>query len=321
MSDEGEMVAGDGWISDDSSFYGDEDEQERLKELSEQFDCTHYWLTYGQRLNTIVTMYRLALEQRRPSIELHNPYEGQKDAWQLGESIADFTNRLPPVTSQVGQVGPWIWVSNPYREGQGKSGDILAFKERGDQLLEAYRMKRRWIEAENPWKAKGTVTRKLAAEREVLKQQITELATSTGVTHGKWMFFPTLEDLPRIWRLIAEGVVENRLGTSAKVATDDGTPSAASRLICVYTRDFSDTDDVLRMLKELVDMGLVNKDSPRGIYYKCDAYTWLEINSDNEYGIRASIYSSKEMLASTKKSELKPAAQKQQSTLVGFLRQ
>jgi len=45
----------------------------------------------------------------------------------------------------------------------------------------------------------------------------------------------------------------------------------------------------------LVDMDLVSEDG-RGIYYKCDAYTLLEINSGNEYGLAASLYSSKEML-------------------------
>ena len=32
------------------------------------------------------------------------------------------------------------------------------------------------------------------------------------------------------------------------------------------------------------------------IYYKCDAYTYLGINSGNDYKLRASLYSSEEIL-------------------------
>jgi hypothetical protein len=70
------------------------------------------------------------------------------------------------------------------------------------------------------------------------------------------MLFPSQEDLPRVWKSVVEGTINNRLGCSAKVATDDGRPG--ERLICVYTKDFSNTDDVLRVLKELAAMGLVN---------------------------------------------------------------
>lgn len=71
--------------------------------------------------------------------------------------------------------------------------------------------------------------------------------------------------------------------------------SNAARLICVYTKDFTDVADVRRVLLGLVEMGLVRADMPRGITYKCDAYTYLDIYGNNEFGLRASIYSSKEM--------------------------
>jgi hypothetical protein len=70
-----------------------------------------------------------------------------------------------------------------------------------------------------------------------------------------------------------------------------------TRLICVYTKDFTDVEDVRRVLHALIEMGLVAADMPRGIAYKCDAYTYLDIYAKNEYGLPASIYGSKEMLA------------------------
>ncbi len=111
------------------------------------------------------------------------------------------------------------------------------------------------------------------------------------------MFFPLQDDLPRFWRLVAEGVVDNRLGPTAKVATaDTNGEMTRPRLICVYTKDFSDLEDVKRVLCELVRMDLVSTDSGRGIYYKCDAYTHLGIESSNQFSLQASLYSSRDML-------------------------
>jgi hypothetical protein len=108
------------------------------------------------------------------------------------------------------------------------------------------------------------------------------------------MLFVSIDDVPRYWYKVAEATADNRLGIAAKISTglDD---DRKARLICVYTKDFSNMDDVGRVLQTLVDMDLVSDDG-RGIYYKCDAYTYLEINSGNAYGLPASLYSSKEIL-------------------------
>ena len=112
------------------------------------------------------------------------------------------------------------------------------------------------------------------------------------------MLFPTPTDVNRMWRSITQAVIDNRLGTRAKVATDGGAPG--SRLICVYTKDFRDADNILRVLRELFSMGLVKEKARQGIYYKADVYTYLGIyhQNANEYGLQASQYSSNNMLAS-----------------------
>lgn len=109
------------------------------------------------------------------------------------------------------------------------------------------------------------------------------------------MLFPKLEDAPRYWYKIAEATADNRLGISAKVSTGLG-DVRDERLICVYTKDFSDMDDVRRVLQGLVELDLVGPDNPRGIYYKCDAYTYLDISFGNPYDLPASLYSSRELL-------------------------
>jgi hypothetical protein len=63
------------------------------------------------------------------------------------------------------------------------------------------------------------------------------------------------------------------------------------------------------VLLSLKQLGLLNGDNfsdgtrtsssgnARVIYYKCDAYTYLDISSSNEYKLKASMYNSRDMLA------------------------
>jgi hypothetical protein len=67
--------------------------------------------------------------------------------------------------------------------------------------------------------------------------------------------------------MVARATASNELGIAAKVAPasyDNRQP----RLICVYTKDFTDMNDVTRVLSKLQDIGLVSMRG-RPIYYKC----------------------------------------------------
>jgi hypothetical protein len=105
---------------------------------------------------------------------------------------------------------------------------------------------------------------------------------------SQWMLFISEDEAPRIWGIIAHAVANGRLGIAAKVA-----PEGETRLICVYTKDFTNKPDVARVLHELAALDLL-KQPNRMIYYKSDAYTALDIARDNKYGLRASLYSSKD---------------------------
>jgi hypothetical protein len=74
---------------------GDEDEQDRLLSLCDDFDPRPYWKSHSRDLNTVLSM-----AQPTP-INLHNIYEGRADAWQLHESVEDFVKRLPPRTTSI----------------------------------------------------------------------------------------------------------------------------------------------------------------------------------------------------------------------------
>jgi hypothetical protein len=74
-----------------------------------------------------------------------------------------------------------------------------------------------------------------------------------------------------------------RLGISAKAATARHSELATSprtKLICVYTRDWQDQDDVRRVLRQLRDLGVASR-----LSYKTDEATRL-----GAYGAGSAIY-------------------------------
>lgn len=276
------------------------------------------------------------LDNERDKPEPRNYYEGQTSAKQLSETLSDFLERLPPSTTPLSTCGPWIWIANPYPAAQRNSSgkivtdpegcDIASFRQLGTRLLENYLARKQEIETQNPDKQPGSVTRMLRPDRVRLESSIRELARQKNVTCGKWMLFPDASDVDWVWAVVAKGVWEGKLGISAKVATaphdgpasgeaDERARNREQRLICVYTYDFSDKDDVKRVLLGLKQLGLLDSDSFGGddsrggghggsstavgkvIYYKCDAYTYLDISSNNEYKLKASMYNSRDLLA------------------------
>ena len=225
-------------------------------------------------------------------------FKSHPAAWQQTETIYEFLKRLPVADRNTANVGPWLWVSNPrirrtVQKHQEK-GDVEAFVKLGGELLHTFRKRRTQTEDENPGKPAATITRKMGPYRDHLKADLLSTAVQTGTTCGKWMLFPHVNDLPRVWRMVAEATSEGKLGSVSKVGTYDPFDSKDQTLICVYTYNFADMDDVARVLNELLDLDLCAKDG-RTIYYKCDAYTYLGITSDNSYKLRASLFSSNEL--------------------------
>lgn len=157
--------------------------------------------------------------------------------------------------------------------------------------------------------------------RDQLEEDLLSAAVKTNTTCGKWMLFPNSTDLPRYWRVVAKATSEGKLGPTSKVATYESFNDKDETLICVYTDDFADVEDVRRVLDQLVDLDLCRRDG-KPIYYKCDAYTYLDIKSNNAYKLRASVFSSVEMF----KDEAKPLKEgpiarlkKRNQTLGSFL--
>ncbi|KAJ9492751.1 hypothetical protein VN97_g489 [Penicillium thymicola] len=298
-------TAADEMLSDESSFYGDDDEKTQLEAQISSYDPEPFWVeTHHKLLSTIQQQLRAPPTRAKAassdiSMDDASPETGviPRDQRGKNEPIARFLSRLPPSATEAADVGPWIWMFNPHMPSkQNEDGDIPTLLRKGRELLQEYENESAVLrEAHDKSGAKTTaaLTRKLNPMRKELEKNILDLARETGVTSGKWMLFPTVDRVDEFWGAVVRTMEKGELGDVAKVATDDG--GGENRLICVYTNDFGDVEDVKRVVSKLVDIGLGGK-GPRPVYYKSDAFTHLEINSKNEYGLKASMYSSREVL-------------------------
>lgn len=216
---------------------------------------------------------------------LHNPYAGIPYAWQLTESLEDFLKRLPPATTQQSLSLPWIFICNPYiprvAKADGESQTITlnedeAPEEEGSKprIVAEGGLERLQIMAEfvQGLRKRGgnisTVEKDITKEKKQAVSDILNLAYAARVRPGKWMLFCSPGEVNEIWSVVARATANNELGIAAKVAPrpEDG-DVRKDRLVCVYTKDFRDREDVGRVLQRLREMKLVEAKG-RPLYYK-----------------------------------------------------
>ena len=242
-------------------------------------------------------------------LNAYNPYEGDPTALQLAESVDDFLARLKP--SSIDTPQPWIWCANFHSSYRPAGENVAVFKQLGTNLLEKFMAKRYHLGASfDPPKPAGTITRMMSADRETLEGDILNVAQQNGVIGGKWLLFPAPNKVDAYWSAVVRGTVDGRLGISAKVATNckPVNPNNPGQVVCVYTRDFNNEEDLKRVLKELVRLGLAEEhvgppggwkhvfDVKAQIYYKPNAYTYLDLMSQNKYKIRPSLWATSWLL-------------------------
>lgn len=88
---------------------------------------------------------------------------------------------------------------------------------------------------------------------------------------GKWMVMVYTSEVDQVWTVIRDAVEQNKLGSSAKVATMKPNEHASNpdvKVICIYTYDSDDRDDLLRVLTALREIGILHR-----AYYKEDNET------------------------------------------------
>ena len=149
----------------------------------------------------------------------------------------------------------------------------------GRNLLSEFEKDRARIQSSMTGRPRVSVTKAINPMRKVVEKNILEAAKEKGCTCGKWMLFPSPENVNRIWSLVAEGTAAGELGMAAKVATDDGSGDNNVRLICLYTEDFGDWEDNKRVLRKMKDIGLLAA-AGRDIFYKCGECAFFASQKD-----------------------------------------
>ncbi|KAH8661662.1 hypothetical protein BGZ60DRAFT_413637 [Tricladium varicosporioides] len=299
-----------GYLSDESDFYGDVTAKQELEDRASTFDARDWWDHKIPSLTEIANSEKSTVKENKTAT-LYNPYEGQLSARQLGESVNEFLNRLRPASTRVSQGIPWIYIANPYCKAptavKNENGQHISsegppdeesnwakFVVLGNQLLEQLRIVKNNIEKQKKGSSQSNITKAINKEKEAIVKRVLDTAVELHCTSGKWMLFCPPNEINSVWEVVARAVANNELGSAAKVAPDDGN-DRKPRLICIYTKDFSDMEDVTRVLVKLKDLGVVDNRG-KNIYYKCDAYTYLGLNSTNDYNIQASLYKSGDLL-------------------------
>jgi len=194
------------------------------------------------------------------------PYSNGSPELIPGESAESFIRRLPP-SKPSSSFCPFYWVRKDCGSpASSQSGEILPRNE-AIELLNAL-----WISIKN--------------ENKNL-ENLWSVCSHVGldsIRGGKWMLFIKNSEVDQKWKTVVKGVISGKLGNTAKVTpASQGTNTV--HLICVYTKDFRDVDDVNRVLKNLRNMGF-----EAGMSYKADAATHLHIYRDNQWGITPNFY-------------------------------
>jgi len=119
--------------------------------------------------------------------KLYNPYEGSVCGRQLDETVDEFLNRLPPLTTPQCEQVPWIFIANPYQdapsvmEGEETSGQWASFVNRGGRLL----LELRTFQVElNKREEKGKL-KMYNTQREKVVKQLRDIAVELKCTSGK----------------------------------------------------------------------------------------------------------------------------------------
>ncbi|ODM16192.1 hypothetical protein SI65_08191 [Aspergillus cristatus] len=270
--------------------------------LAKSFDDDPYRATYDPDLVPILARFALpegTHAQKQAEIVSAFSRDLPLNGRGQDEPVPKFLARLPPSTTKDNFVSPWIYVCRPGWQDNINEESLATFIMKGTGLLEGFEDTKATLEAHydrSGGKKETGLAGKLGPIRRALQKDIFASAREMNVLTGKWMLFVSVGRVDAVWKAVVEATVSGELGHAAKVSANPGECNREDQAIMIYTRDYEDTDDIRRVLEKLIELGLV-KDDKRPIYYKADAYTYLRIFADNLYGLRASLFSSKDFLS------------------------
>ena len=78
---------------------------------------------------------------------------------------------------------------------------------------------------------------------------------------GKWLIFQEPDLVDDVWTKVRDATVALELGISAKVSTAKPNPDSRDnrKVVYIYTKDWADEEDVLRVREKLRELGFVDR--------------------------------------------------------------
>ncbi|HOX35789.1 MAG TPA: DUF1917 domain-containing protein [Methanoregulaceae archaeon] len=78
---------------------------------------------------------------------------------------------------------------------------------------------------------------------------------------GKWLIFQEPDQVDALWKKVRDATVAGELGISAKVSTAKPNPDSRDtrKVIYVYTKDWADESDVMRVRERLKGLGVIDR--------------------------------------------------------------
>jgi hypothetical protein len=78
---------------------------------------------------------------------------------------------------------------------------------------------------------------------------------------GKWLIFQEPDQVDAAWKKVRDATVAGELGISAKVSTAKPNPDSRDnrKVIYIYTKDWADEPDVMRVREKLRGLGFVDR--------------------------------------------------------------
>jgi hypothetical protein len=214
-------------------------------------------------------------------------WNGSRITKRKSESIDEFISRvLPSRTSS--DVAPWIQIHD-------KNWTEDSACEHFDQFLDEVENIKKDI-AEQIEKRENQTLKAIGS---LARARILSTAANRMVLSGKWLLFPDTPDaIDGAWKIIAKETYAGTLGFSSKILTRNmsNNDKYQPQVICVYTKDFRDIQDVARVCKRLVELGCGSyvgcgdKRTVCAISYKPCAFTYADINTGNALRIKPTIY-------------------------------
>ena len=123
---------------------------------------------------------------------------------------------------------------------------------------------------------------------------LVDVARIFKIKVGKWMVHVPSEKVDEVWGLIATAIFNEDFGSAvltAKVSPkneENSVEDPIMHVICVYTSDFTDMQEVVKAENVLRNLGI-----RIDLKYKPDLYTYLGIYRGNPYNILPRVYSSR----------------------------